>query len=320
LSVVNITGTMTPENTVGSMERALGHPLMTLNDLYEATWDDKYLKGAARLVDWAVKWEHPARSGFLASITEWPAYYSGSPFCGGLLPTALIQFNQWAKSPELDEMLERVARWTLTDVWRPPAYIQQKGGSPRANAWAQNIASHLPLMSHVFARTGDPLFLAVPREAVVQAFRENAPQIGTRSAGIVFKYLPSFLATLAEQGHPQPEPDVVVRAKASPVLAVRGGITRVCFTLGNGGAMAARRVRASFQPRVDLLVAQAPPVPDALEAGREVELCYDVKIPRQLNLTSEASRVAYAHLSVIYERETKPHVTHTWIQLRVEEK
>jgi DNA-binding LytR/AlgR family response regulator len=54
-------------------------------------------------------------------------------------------------------------------------------------------------MSHVFARTGDPLFLAVPREAVVQAFREDAPRIGTRSAGIVFKYLPSFLATLAEQ-------------------------------------------------------------------------------------------------------------------------
>jgi hypothetical protein len=77
-----------PETNVGGMERALGHPLMTLNDVYEATWDDRYLRGSAALVDWALKWEHPVRSGFLAPITEEPAYYSGStlPSAAGCYP------------------------------------------------------------------------------------------------------------------------------------------------------------------------------------------------------------------------------------------
>ena len=86
-----------PETNVGGMERALGHPLMTLNDVYEATWEERYLEGSARLTDWALKWEHPVRGGFLAPITESPAYYSGSSFCGGLLPAALLQFNGWAR-------------------------------------------------------------------------------------------------------------------------------------------------------------------------------------------------------------------------------
>ena len=78
-------GKIDPEANVGGMERALGHALMTLNDVYEATWEERYLEGSARLTDWALKWEHPVRGGFLAPITEAPAYYSGSSFCGGVL-------------------------------------------------------------------------------------------------------------------------------------------------------------------------------------------------------------------------------------------
>jgi DUF1680 family protein len=59
-----------PESNVGHMERAVGHPLMTLTDVYESTGEEKYLRGAARLVDWAEKWEHPVHGGFLAPITE----------------------------------------------------------------------------------------------------------------------------------------------------------------------------------------------------------------------------------------------------------
>jgi hypothetical protein len=43
------------------MERQLGHPLTTLNDVYEATGEDKYLQGAARLVDQALAGDVPIR-------------------------------------------------------------------------------------------------------------------------------------------------------------------------------------------------------------------------------------------------------------------
>src|SRR5262249_35608958 len=41
---------MRPEANIGQMERAAGHPLMTLTDTYEATGEEKYLRGAAALV------------------------------------------------------------------------------------------------------------------------------------------------------------------------------------------------------------------------------------------------------------------------------
>ena len=42
-----------------------------------------------KLVDWAEKWEHPVHSGFLAPITEQPAFYSGSGFNSGLIEAGL---------------------------------------------------------------------------------------------------------------------------------------------------------------------------------------------------------------------------------------
>ena len=74
---------ISPENNVGQMERALGHPLMTLTDVYEATWDDRYLRGAARLVDWAEKWEHPIHSGFFSRLSP-----SSPPFTPARRSTA----------------------------------------------------------------------------------------------------------------------------------------------------------------------------------------------------------------------------------------
>ena len=70
-------------------------------------------------------------------------------------------------------------------MWRPPANIYTKGGSPRRGGDGQQIASHLRLMDYMFLRSGDPVFLVVPRECVVRGFGENARSIGTRSTGLV---------------------------------------------------------------------------------------------------------------------------------------
>jgi hypothetical protein len=309
--------TMRPENTAGNMERALGHPLMTLNDVYEATWDTKYLKGAAQLVDWAMKWEHPVRSGFAVPVTESPAYYSGSPFCGGLLSTALIQFNQWARLAAIDAMLERVARWTLTDVWRPPDSLVLKGGSPRESKDPRHIANQLPLMSYVFARTGDPAFLAVPLAAVTAGFAGDPRPIGTRSTGIMLNYLPSFLATLQQRGNPRPDAELEVRGPGA-LQGVRGGRTLMCFTVANRGASEVRRLRESLLVRVDFEVLRPAQAPESLAAGQEVQLCYDVRIPTHLNLTSDYNRIAYSHWSALYERNGQPFLAKTWTELRVE--
>ena len=138
---------------------------MTFNDVYEATWEERYLEGAARLTDWALKWEHPVRGGFLAPITEAPAYYSGSSFCGGVLTAALLQFNGWARLPEIDAVLDRAARWTLTDVWQPGGGIMSKGGSATPRQFrlgATYLFAHAPDVSAIQNNAGP----AVPRASV----------------------------------------------------------------------------------------------------------------------------------------------------------
>ena len=59
-------------------------------------------------------------------------------------------------------MLERFARWTLTDAWVPPYAIATKGGSVNKGGNPQFISIHARLMADVYARTHDPLYLAVP--------------------------------------------------------------------------------------------------------------------------------------------------------------
>ena len=303
---------------VGAMERALGHPLMTLNDVYEATWDEAYLEGAARLVDQALKWEHPVRSGFLAPITESPAFYSGSPFCGGLLPSALMKFNSWANLPEIDDMLQRVAQWTLTDVWRPPANIQSKGGSPRQQGEALHIASHLRLMSYVFAHTKDPCFLVVPQKSLLAGFGDQPELFGTRTTGLVFNYLPWFLQTLSENGDPQSEPWLEVRAQSDQFTVTKGGAVRICFTVRNDGNRPVMNLRASFRSRLDLKVTAKTPMPEVLIPGQMLELYYEVQAPERINLTCEYNRNAYAHWSALYEREGKWQAAHRAVRIGIE--
>jgi hypothetical protein len=204
-----------------------------------------------------VKREHPLRSGFLTPITEQPAYYSGLPFCGGLLLSALMKFNSWARLPEIDAVLERVARWSLTDVWRPPASILSKGGSPRRRAERVCISSHLRLIRHEFERTGDPPFLAVPLECVLAGFGGSARPFGTRETCLIRSYLPWYLELLSSAGKPTAEPGFEVSAPGSQVLVPSGCKARVYFSVPNSGVTPATAVRLSFQPRLDS--SAAPP-------------------------------------------------------------
>jgi hypothetical protein len=303
-----------PEANVGQMERALGHPLNTLNDVYEATWDERYLAGAARLVEWATRWEHPVHSGLLAPITEQPAYYSGSTFNSGLTYSALLKFNSWARLPEVDAMLERIARWTLTEMWRPPAGVMSKGGSPRRKADPDNIASHLRLMRDVYRRTRDPLFLAVPWEALVAGFGTADAQMGTRSTGLVFNYAPWYLAMLGELGDPRPG-KLEVRPVEKSLAVEPGGAVQACFDVKNAEAATAEDLRIGFQTRLDFTASPPPAAPARLEPGESARLCYDTRAPEAINLTSEWNRTAYAQWTATYRAGGRPRFAHAFARI-----
>jgi len=309
-----------PDSSVGSMERALGHSLMTLTDTYEATWNDKYLRGAARMVDWALKWEHPVLSGFMAPITEAPAFYAGSPGVGaGTIHAGLIKFNNWANLPKIDLLLERVARWTLVFPWRPPASIISKAPVKGAQSSPLTMAENLRLMHHAFAKTGDPAFLAVPRKSVMEAFVSKTPRIATRSTGRVYNYLPWFLTTLHNNGNPEPEADLEIQADGAELRVPRGHKAMVTFRIRNRGASPVESARFSLQPRLDFRVSLISAVTNALAPGEVREVRYEIQAPERINLTSEASRVSYAHFSGLYRRAAKTLVAHVPLQITITE-
>ena len=241
-------------------------------------------------------------TGSTPCITEQPAYYSGSPFCGGLITASLLKFNGWARDAEIDGVLERTARWLLTDMWRPGQGILSKGGSPRRGATPGNVASHMRLLRWAYERTGDPLFLIVPRELLIEGYGEGRERIGTRSTGLVFNYVPHFLPLLDAQGGPAPDPGLRVTARTPVVTMAPGSTARVCFHVKEEG------LRVSFQPRLDFTVI-------GRAAGLTDEMCYDVRAPAAINLTSEYNRVAYAQWTAISARGT----AHAWVTLKLAE-
>ena len=309
-----------PNQNVGYMERTVGHPLMTLNDVYEATWEERYLRGSARLVDWALKWEHPVRGGFLSPPIETPAYYSSVPFNGGLLTAALLQFNGWARSPELDTALDRAARLVLTDVWQPGGGIMSKGGAPhRASAAsAQNISTHLRLMDYQYRRTQDPLFLAVPYASMVSGFGAGAKNFGTRSTGLVFNYLPWFFGTLRAAGDPRPDRELSLPAP-SPLEVRKGATASACLVMRNEGSSPITGLRGSFQPRLDYRLTSPGAFPTSLAPGQQAEVCVEIQSPSQIALTSELNRVSYAHWSFVFVRGKDQRMAHATTTIRLRE-
>ena len=87
------------------MERQLGHPLTTLNDVYEATGEEKYLHGASRLVTQALTWEHPLRSGFLRRLPNRQLIIRDQHSAAAFCRAPLMKFNAWANQPEIDAVL-----------------------------------------------------------------------------------------------------------------------------------------------------------------------------------------------------------------------
>jgi hypothetical protein len=300
------------------MERQLGHPLMTLGDVYEATWDDRWLRGSARLVDQALKWEHPVRSGFLAPITESPAYSSGSPFCGGLITAGLQKFNGWARQSEIDRALERVATWTLTDVWQPPAGIQGKGGSPRRRGEPQNIASHLRVMAALADRTADPFFLAVPLDCLVAGFGDEGDSFGTRETGLVFNYVPWFLTALRMHGAPVNDPELELRATVPEQSVRRGEEFPLTVVVANRGGTPVDGLELSCRGRLDFVVSSPPALPRRLAPGEARQVTWSVRAPADLSLTCRANRVAYVHVASRSERSGQAHVGHALVEVVVE--
>jgi hypothetical protein len=300
------------------MERVLGHPLMTLNDVYEATGDERYLRGSAHLVDQAFKWEHPVRGGFLAPITESPAYYSGSSFNNGLVSAGLLKFNQWARLPEIDALLERFARWTLTDVWVSPLGLATKGGSPHKGGNAQFISTHARMMAHVYEHTKDPLFLVVPSRLTSTGFDPKAKPIpGTRSVGMVYNYLPWLISTLRKHGDPTPEPQLQVTLKTEDLTLAPGAKKRIGFTVKNVGSEAVEDFHASFHSRLDFTISNAKEFPTRLGPGETADFSYEVQAPAQINLSCVYNSVAHAHLSALYRRSNRAHFAHLPVRLVV---
>lgn len=297
-------------------ERVLGHPLMTLNDVYLATGEERYLRGSAHLVDQALKWENIPRSGLPAPKAESPAYYSGNPFNAGMTFAALMQFNERANLPEVDRLLQRLAQWVLTDVWRPGG-LQAKGGSPRQQGAAFHVGNHGRLMAYAYERTQDPLFLVVPKLLTTSGYGgETRSAFGTRSTGLIYNYLPWLLASLKNNGDPRPGPGLVIECPAEATI-VRGATSRIDFRVRNAGATPIADLRASFKTRLDFAVESVTPVPAILQPGETVSVSYILKAPKQINLTCEYNHTAFAHWSALYRRGKDAHLAHRPVTFKI---
>ncbi|MCI0723692.1 MAG: hypothetical protein L0338_32755 [Acidobacteria bacterium] len=173
-------------------------------------------------------------------------------------------------------------------------------------------------MSYVFARTKDPFFLVVPQKSLLAGFGEQPEPFGTRATGLVFNYLPWFLQTLSENGDPQPERWLEVRAQPDQFTVAKGGTLRICFTVRNAGSSPVRNLRASFHSRLDFKVTAKTPMPEVLIPGQILEVYYEVQAPERINLTCEYNRIAYGHWSALYEREGKWQAAHDAVRIGID--
>jgi hypothetical protein len=179
-------------------------------------------------------------------------------------------------------------------------------------------------MSHVFARTGDPLFFVVPQKSLLAGFGDAPEPIGTRTTGLVLNYLPWFLTTLHEHGDPQPESLLKVQSQPEEITVGKGGAVQVRFTLRNTGPTAVEDLKTSFHSRLDFQVTlvgtagQASSGTYVLPPGGVLELRYAIRAPERINLTCQYNGTAYGHLSALYRREGKSHFAHAWVKIGME--
>jgi hypothetical protein len=216
-------------------------------------------------------------------------------------------------------MLERVARWTLTFHWRPPAGLISKAPFRGARAAATAMGENMRLMSHAYRTTQDPVFLAVPFRSLMESFVSKPQSIQTRSTGRIYNYVPSFLYTLKEAGNPAFDSEIEVIGTAEEVKVARGGAATVTLRVRNHGRSPISGLRISFQPRLDLTTVAAGEPPLTVSPGGEAEFKYEVRAPELINLTCESNRIAYAHWSAVYQREGQTRMAHRWLRVVIGE-
>jgi hypothetical protein len=179
-----------------------------------------------------------------------------------------------------------------------------KGGSPSRSADARHVSIHLRLLRVEYLRTKDPLFLAVPREMLVAGFGAKAKEFGPRDTGLVFNYLPWYVAMLHDLGNPQPDPQLQLMPKGN-----------ACLEIHNAGTDAVEDLQISYQPRLDFKVSKSPKIPNHLPAGATIETCGEIQSPASINLTSDYNRVSYAQWSAAFTRAGKPSLAHAWTKI-----
>jgi hypothetical protein len=231
--------------------------------------------------------------------------------------SALMKFNTWARSPEIDGLLEREAQWILTEAWEPPNSLVSKGGSPRRNGQAQNISSHGRLMACEFERTGDPFYLVAPEEMVASGFGKKAKSFGTRDTGLVYNYLPWFLAELNRCGHPVPDPKLQATLTPASLRLKRGEKTTVTATLKNDGDTAIEDLRFSLHARRDLKIVRQPAGPGTIPPGKSVTITYQIEAPKDLNASCDYNRIAYAQWSALFRRAGQAQLAHATVRIEL---
>ena len=290
------------------MERALGHPLMTLNDVYEATWDDRYLRGAARLVDWAEKWEHPIHSGFLAPITEQPAFYSGSTFNGGLITVRAAEVQRLGETA--GDRRHAGARGALAahrNVEARGHHVEGRLAAPQRIARA-HLEPHAAAAQRLSAdaRSAIPGRAARTDDGRFRATRRR--DIKTRDTGLVFNYLPWFMQMLEEEGNPAPDPQFRITAKSA--------LPQACFEMSNTGTTPITDLRATFPGASGFQVEAGGRARDAGARGDRPALLSG-RSAAAINLTSQYNELSYAHCTASARRGGKPVLAHAWVKIEL---
>ena len=78
-------------------------------------------------------------------------------------------------------------------------------------------------------------------------------------------------------------------------------------------------LRVSFESRLDFEISVKQPPPSRLMPGQAVECVYEVRAPKQVNLSCEYNSMAFAHWSALYRRGNEAHLAHLPVKITLQE-
>ncbi len=263
----------------GFNERSGAWPLLSLVAAYEATLDERYLRGARWVVDRVLAWQHPTRGGWIRTYEdpeECPyGDQGGSPFMTSLLMEALLKYYRISGDDRVPGSLSRAADWLIRETWLPSIgrpgvdtflYIQcRPAGSQKAGygeTWDLNpmIAAGLAAAYRV---AGNPRHL----EVAIQAFRVGIARHLPPAAGKQFaQFFRSSGLAMAQIATPDAR-DVVARgAPAKSPAGEKPGVGKV------DGSAQSERVVGPWVRVGGMLssgVARRPPIMDGRPEAEE---------------------------------------------------